>query len=75
MTVTAHDEDMFHSSGRTAVCVVRVERQRNGLLITLVLNPDIDERSAQWSQRTSDIDKAMATVRQFFVAFAQEALW
>jgi hypothetical protein len=73
VTVTDHDEGMVRSPRRTAVCVVRVERQLAGLLITLTLNPDIEEMSSQRSQRTNEIDTAMATIRQFLVDFSGQA--
>jgi hypothetical protein len=72
VTAVDHPEGMWHSPQRTAVCVVRAERQETGLLITLVINPDIEEISAQRSLRVADIDAALDAVRQFLVGFAQD---
>ena len=55
---------------RAAVCVVRAERQATGLLITLVINADIDESARRQLLHFADVDAALAAVRNFLVQFA-----
>jgi hypothetical protein len=57
---------------RAGVCVVRVERQRSGTLITLVTNDDLDEvPPVEDVHRMTDIDTALALVREFLVGYAR----
>jgi hypothetical protein len=59
---------MCQTSPRTGVCIIRIENQRSGtLLITLVMNPNIDEASSQSSRRLTDVDAALVVVRDFLV--------
>jgi hypothetical protein len=55
---------------RAAVCVVRAERQEAGLLITLVINADIDNVSGQRLAHFADIDAALDAIGHFLVQFA-----
>jgi hypothetical protein len=70
VTIVAEAEGMSHIPPRAAVCVVRAERQGTGMLITLVITPDIEEISGERSLHVSDIDAALDVVRQFLVRFA-----
>jgi len=56
----------------TAVCVVRLDHQRNGLLISLRLNLDIAAASGEWRQTFADIDAAIAAIRMFAETFAAQ---
>jgi hypothetical protein len=63
---------MHRRADRTGVCVVRIEVQESGLhLITLVMNPDIDEVTDERSYKSMDVNAAVAAVRQFLVDFTQ----
>ncbi|HJU00866.1 MAG TPA: hypothetical protein VJ966_06615 [Actinomycetes bacterium] len=53
-------------------CVVRVEVERRGLLIVLVLNPDRSQTSTERSETFGDIDEAVGVVREFLVRFVTD---
>jgi hypothetical protein len=55
---------------RTGVCVVRIERQRSGILITLRTNADLAKLPVEQVIVVADVEAAVATVRRFLVAFA-----
>ena len=69
-----HAGGMSTSTPRTAVCVVRAEQQGDGLLITLVLAPDIERISWKRQIRMGDIEAAMEVVRRFLVEFCREGM-
>ena len=71
-----HAGGMSTSTPRTAVCVGRVaaEQQGDGLLITLVLAPDIERISWKRQIRMGDIEAAMEVVRRFLVEFCREGM-
>ena len=48
--------------------MLRVESGRAGLLITLLVNPDIDQVSSETSMRVASVDEAMLQVRRFLSA-------
>ena len=54
---------------QAAVCIIRAERHSTGMLITLLVNPDVEAVSGERSVRVADIDAALDTVRQFLVRF------
>jgi hypothetical protein len=54
---------------RTGVCLVRIEIQQRGLLITLRTNDDIEQVSTERVQVVADIDSAVDAVRAFLEAF------
>jgi hypothetical protein len=58
---------------RAAVCVVRAERQDAGLLITLIINADIDQVSRQQVEHFADIDAALEAVQHFLDQFADSS--
>jgi hypothetical protein len=55
---------------RTGVCVVRVESQRRGMLVTVRTNADIAQLSAERVQVVADIEAAVEVVRAFLAVFA-----
>lgn len=55
---------------RTGVCVVRIERQRGGILITLRSNADVAKLPVERVIVVADVEAAVETVRRFLVAFA-----
>ncbi|MFF0097515.1 hypothetical protein ACFYSF_47635 [Streptomyces canus] len=55
---------------RTGVCQVRAEAQRSGLHLTLLLVPDISRTSTGRTLTLSEIDAAVAAVREFLTEFA-----
>jgi hypothetical protein len=65
---------MRQASRRAGVCIIRVEAQESGaLLITVVMNANIDDASAENSRQTPDVDTALAVVRGFLVDFTRGA--
>jgi hypothetical protein len=61
---------MLHMRPQAAVCIIRAERHSTGVLITLLVNPDVEAVSGERAIRVGDIDGAVDTVRQFLVKFA-----
>ena len=64
---------MRANPGRTGVCLVRIESQRSGVLITLRTNPDIDQISTERVVVMADIGAATEAVRSFLIAFTRAA--
>jgi hypothetical protein len=60
---------MRNGRPRTGVCVVRVENQRRGLLITVRTNADVAQLSAERVKVVADVEAAVEAVRAFLVAF------
>ena len=61
---------MSNCAHPTAICVVRLEHQDDdGLLISLLLNLDIQDACGEWRQAFAGIDDAMAAVRLFAETF------
>jgi len=71
VTALHHAGVMTDIHPQAAVCVVRVERQDAGLLITLVINADIDQVSKQQLAYFADIDAALDAIRHFLVQFTE----
>ena len=63
---------MHRQVTRAGVCVIRLERQRSGILVSIRLSPDISRRSAERELRFDDADKALQAVRDFVQAFLRE---
>ena len=63
---------MRRHPSRAAVCILRVEEESWGLLITMTVNRDIASRSAEPLVRFSDIEEATAAVAAFLQSFAGE---
>ena len=62
---------MRNDHSRTGVCVVRVESQRSGVLITVRTNADVVQLSAERVIVVADVEAAVEAVRAFLVAFAE----
>jgi hypothetical protein len=54
---------------RTGVCLIRIEIQQRGPLITLRTNDDIQQVSTERVQVVADVDTAVDAVRTFLDAF------
>ena len=52
-----------------AVCVLRLERQEEALLITLSVNPDITSRTTESNLRTLDLEQALNVIRETAAQF------
>jgi hypothetical protein len=57
----------------TAVCIVRMECQGSGLLISLRMTRDIRHTSGVLERSFADIDQALRAVREFMEAFGGES--
>lgn len=57
----------------TAVCILRMECQGSGLLISLRLAPDIRQTSGVLERSFANIDQALGAVREFMEAFGGES--
>jgi hypothetical protein len=58
---------------RTGVCLVRIERQGSGVLITLRTNDDIRQLSTERVDTVADVGAAVQLVREFLTAFARRS--
>lgn len=54
----------------TGVCVVRVEVQSRGILITLRINPDVEQVSTERVLKVADVETAIQIVSEFLDSFA-----
>jgi hypothetical protein len=54
----------------TGVCVIRIEVQSRGILITLRINPDAEQVSTERVRRVVDIETAVQIVSDFLDTFA-----
>jgi hypothetical protein len=57
----------------TGVCVVRVEVQSRGILITLRINPDAEQVSTERVLKVADVETAIQIVSEFLDSFARGA--
>lgn len=57
---------------RIAVCLVRVERQSWGVVITVTINRDIAARRAEEAVQFYDITAATTTITEFLESFSDE---
>jgi hypothetical protein len=57
---------------RIAVCLVRVEPQPWGVVITITVNRDVAARRAEPAVRFIDVTAAAATVAEFLGSFRDE---
>jgi hypothetical protein len=55
--------------GRTAVCILRVEVESGGMVITMTVNRDVANATAERVTRFSDIRDATAAVAAFLESF------
>jgi hypothetical protein len=63
---------MQRNPSRAAVCILRVEAESWGLLITMTVNRDIASDTAEPSVRFSDTGEATAAVAAFLQSFARD---
>ncbi|MEV7888637.1 hypothetical protein ACWD3I_20245 [Streptomyces sp. NPDC002817] len=64
---------MRHEPNRTGVCLIRIEVQRGGVLVTVRQNPDIEQVSTERVLTFPDVESAVAAVREFLGHFADDA--
>jgi hypothetical protein len=57
----------------TGVCVIRVEVQSRGILITLRINPDAEQVSTERVHRVADVETAVQIVSDFLGGFARDS--
>jgi hypothetical protein len=50
-------------------CVIRVEAEKRGLLIVLLLNLDAHQSSTERTRKTKNVAEAVAIVRRFLEEF------
>jgi len=62
---------MRRHPSRAAVCILRVEEESWGLLITMTVNRDIASGHADLPIRFSDAEEAAAAVTAFLQSFAR----
>jgi hypothetical protein len=55
----------------TGVCVVRVEAQSIGILITLRINPDAEQVSTERVLKVADVETAVQIVSEFLDIFVR----
>jgi hypothetical protein len=53
----------------SGVCLIRVEAQRRGVLITLRMIPDADQVSGERVRKAADVETAVQIVREFLREF------
>jgi hypothetical protein len=63
---------MASRPGRAAVCIIRVEVESWGPVITMTVNHDIATGSAEPVVRFADTGEAAAAVAAFLESFSQE---
>jgi hypothetical protein len=59
-----------HEPARTGICLVRIEAQDRGLLITLRMNSDVLQVSSEQILIVTDVQAAVQAVRGFLTTFA-----
>lgn len=64
---------MGEKAWRTGVCLVRIEAQGRGVLITLRTNDDIDQVSTERVRTVADVGAAVQMVREFLTTFARRS--
>jgi hypothetical protein len=60
---------MRHASNRTGVCLIRIEEQGDEVLIRVRWNPDVDQVSTERVIPCTDVDSAVAAVRELLTGF------
>jgi hypothetical protein len=64
---------MQKNASRAGVCVVRIETQGSGVLITLRTNNDIEQVSTERVCTVADVGAAVQMVREFLTSFARRS--
>jgi hypothetical protein len=57
---------------RIAVCLVRVERQSWGVVVTVTINWDVAARRAERAVQFSDVSAAAAAITEFLKSFSDD---
>jgi hypothetical protein len=57
----------------TGVCIVRVEPRDDGVRVTVILNPDVTQRSKETSREYSELTDALAGIERFLRALVRGA--
>jgi hypothetical protein len=70
VTVAGHNDAVRQDASRAGVCVVRIETQGSGVLITLRTNHDIEQVSTERVCTVADVGAAVQVVRKFLTTFA-----
>ncbi len=58
---------MTKPPGNTGVCVIRVWRQGDSLVVRLRGRDDVEEPATEWSGAAVEVDAAVALVRAFLL--------
>jgi hypothetical protein len=61
---------VHHEPAQTGICLVRIEAQNRGLLITLRMNSDVLQVSSEQILIVMDVEAAVQAVREFLTTFA-----
>jgi hypothetical protein len=72
VTLAAHPVAMPSRPGRAAVCIIRVEVESWGLVITMTVNRDIAAASPEPAVRFTDTGEAAEAVSAFLASFKHE---
>jgi hypothetical protein len=76
VTLLRHTQDVRNKASPTGVCVLRAEPQGAGVVITLRLNPDVDDVSQERVQRVTEVESAIRIVSVFLSRYVtDEMLW
>jgi hypothetical protein len=73
VTSACHGVWMTNRPTATAVCILRMERQGSGLLISLRQTSDIRRTSGELERSFADIDQALGAIREFMETFGGES--
>lgn len=74
MTAAGDNVLVRENPSRAGVCVVRIEEQGRGVLITLRTNADIEQLSTERVQTVADVGAAVLVVEEFLTAFTRSRL-
>jgi hypothetical protein len=72
VTARGDDRGVRNGSEPVAVCVVRLEHRRDGLLISLRLTLDVRSTSGEWRVTVGSADEALAVISAFVDRFGEE---
>jgi len=69
VTVGLQNRAVPYEPSRTGVCLVRIEAQDSGVLITLRTNADVQQVSTEQILVVADVEVAVQVVREFLIGF------
>jgi predicted alpha-1,6-mannanase (GH76 family) len=69
VTVGLENGAVPYEPSRTGICLVRIEAQDSGVLITLRTNADVEQVSTEQVLVVADINAAVQVVREFLTEF------